>query len=427
MHTISQKSFSRVQCLESKTERLTDDLSLLLKMLMDRRSRVPSGRKKGIMNTALSPSSDLPTKFGQCAGHVSETSKLLTTFLLVVWIGYILDVEAISLHGYLELVAIIILYYDYFITLPAEIVRIWSRPLAKPSMWFFVNRYVPFFGNVVVLVFTLHDSGDSATGKTVVSTLLGLRTYAFYERSLRILILLTSLGFVSVVLGCAFLIKQHSTVIPGVVGCHTGLSFRRCVSCKGFLSMSCISTSLPPLLLLLVSGVDIAVPWEGQFVFDITVFALTIYKSYQHRRDSEWSGKMSWSNLGLMELVFRDGAIYFGVMALMNLGNIFTFYVTSDTLRGVLSTFASSVSITMMSRLILNLHDATSLLPTTQATTVPMAFAPGRTAAASGLESTTPAAMGYSRPGHSGFAEDVHAIVEVEERGREMEMGHIGE
>ncbi|ETW76078.1 hypothetical protein HETIRDRAFT_222332, partial [Heterobasidion irregulare TC 32-1] len=153
------------------------------------------------------------------------------------------------------------------------------------------------------------------------------------------------------------LIKQHNTVITGepLHGCHTGLSFMR----------------------------FIAVPWEGQFLFDVTVFGLTVYKSFQHRSESEWArGKRSWSNLGLMELIFRDGAsptsVHHLVMALVNLANIFTFYLTSDPLRGVLSTFASCVSITMMSRLILNLHDAASLLPSTRATTVPMAFAPPR-------------------------------------------------
>ena len=50
-----------------------------------------------------------------------------------------------------------------------------------------------------------------------------------------------------------------------------------------------------------------------------------------------------------------------------------------------------------MSRLILNLHDAASLLPSTRATTVPMAFAPPRNLAATTtgfMEESTSAAVG---------------------------------
>ncbi|OBZ78207.1 hypothetical protein A0H81_02480 [Grifola frondosa] len=46
------------------------------------------------------------------------------------------------------------------------------------------------------------------------------------------------------------------------------------------------------------------------------------------------------------------------VMAIVNLANTLTFYFLQPLLRGVLSTFASSVSVTMMSRVMLNLHES---------------------------------------------------------------------
>ncbi|KAI0937555.1 hypothetical protein AcW1_001597 [Taiwanofungus camphoratus] len=52
--------------------------------------------------------------------------------------------------------------------------------------------------------------------------------------------------------------------------------------------------------------------------------------------------------------------MYFAVMASVNLANTLTFYVLQPLLRGVLSTLASSVSVTMMSRLMLNLHEIAS-------------------------------------------------------------------
>lgn len=126
-------------------------------------------------------------------------------------------------------------------------------------------------------------------------------------------------------------------------------------------------------------------------LFDMTVFGLTLIQSYKHRENLRWFRGLETERsgtLGLVELLFRDGAIYFGVMALVNLANVLTFYVTSDPLRGSLSTFASCVSITMMSRLVLNLHDASSLLPSQHTTTPSMIFASMRNARKSSLDRT---------------------------------------
>ncbi|KAF8874539.1 hypothetical protein BD779DRAFT_1566256, partial [Infundibulicybe gibba] len=48
-------------------------------------------------------------------------------------------------------------------------------------------------------------------------------------------------------------------------------------------------------------------------------------------------------------------------MALSNLANILTFYFCGPFLRGGLSTFSTSISVTMMSRLMLNLHETANV------------------------------------------------------------------
>ena len=48
-------------------------------------------------------------------------------------------------------------------------------------------------------------------------------------------------------------------------------------------------------------------------MFDVAVFALTLYKSYQHQRDLKWSlgSKEAGSDkIGLVELFIRDGTLY---------------------------------------------------------------------------------------------------------------------
>ncbi|KAH8826687.1 hypothetical protein DL96DRAFT_1603814 [Flagelloscypha sp. PMI_526] len=56
------------------------------------------------------------------------------------------------------------------------------------------------------------------------------------------------------------------------------------------------------------------------------------------------------------QVMLRDGAVYFLVMIVANAANVATFYTLGPRLRGNLSTMASSISVTMTSRLILNLH-----------------------------------------------------------------------
>ncbi|KIK56412.1 hypothetical protein GYMLUDRAFT_247913 [Collybiopsis luxurians FD-317 M1] len=58
----------------------------------------------------------------------------------------------------------------------------------------------------------------------------------------------------------------------------------------------------------------------------------------------------------LVEIIIRDGSWYFGVMAIVNAINISTFYYPSPYARGALAAFASSMSATLMSRLMFNLH-----------------------------------------------------------------------
>lgn len=56
---------------------------------------------------------------------------------------------------------LVILYYDYLVTLPVEIQYIWPKLFSKSSIWFFINRYIPIFGNIPILL----SSFASATAR----------------------------------------------------------------------------------------------------------------------------------------------------------------------------------------------------------------------------------------------------------------------
>ncbi|KAJ7187440.1 hypothetical protein GGX14DRAFT_485543 [Mycena pura] len=112
-------------------------------------------------------------------------------------------------------------------------------------------------------------------------------------------------------------------------------------------------------------GVYLAVPWEALFTYDVVIFTALLYKSLHKRSES------GLRRHPILSLLVRDGAIYFVIMALVNLANIITYFVAGPLLRGSLSSMANCMSVTLTSRLILNLHsmDRTGVLSRASTTT----------------------------------------------------------
>ncbi|KIK58809.1 hypothetical protein GYMLUDRAFT_245890 [Collybiopsis luxurians FD-317 M1] len=113
------------------------------------------------------------------------------------------------------------------------------------------------------------------------------------------------------------------------VGCETALSF--------------------------MTSVQIAAAWEALFLYDFMLFVMTVLKAYKTHRE------LRSLRIPLIDIIIRDGSWYFGVMAFANAINISTFYYPSPYARSVLIGFASSMSVTLMSRLMFNLHRAADL------------------------------------------------------------------
>ncbi|KAJ7751502.1 hypothetical protein DFH07DRAFT_774746 [Mycena maculata] len=130
----------------------------------------------------------------------------------------------------------------------------------------------------------------------------------------------------------------------GMVWCLTAIA-----TVLMIIILSTIVVGTKPALVLPILGAlrmpCLAGAWGALFVFDTIIFALTIYNAYSTR------GRMG--TMPLHKLIFRDGAMYFAAMALANLANIITFM---PLIPGTLATFASCVSVTMVSRLMLNIH-----------------------------------------------------------------------
>ncbi|GJE87990.1 hypothetical protein PsYK624_040730 [Phanerochaete sordida] len=96
----------------------------------------------------------------------------------------------------------------------------------------------------------------------------------------------------------------------------------------------------------------LAIVWEALFAYDLLIFVLTVAKAARDRAQLALAERG-----GLVSIIYRDGAMYFAVIVCAQCANVITFYAFPPVLKGVLSTLASSISVTMMSRGILNLHE----------------------------------------------------------------------
>ncbi|KNZ73361.1 hypothetical protein J132_07659 [Termitomyces sp. J132] len=162
------------------------------------------------------------------------------------------------------------------------------------------------------------------------TVLLTLRIYALYHRSFRILAYMIDSGIVLLVIAVWAIFGQKGArerPPQEIAGCHIGISR--------------------------ITSIRTATAWEGLFVYDSIIFGLTMFKTWKNRVQSMSSQTPN----SFIYLLFRDGAIYFAVMALANLANILTFYFCGPFMSNGLTALASDLSVTMMSRLMLNLHE----------------------------------------------------------------------
>ncbi|KAF7328613.1 hypothetical protein MSAN_02479100 [Mycena sanguinolenta] len=240
----------------------------------------------------------------------------------------------IRIHASLHLLGICLMYYDHLLTLDREIEYMWKRVTSSSALWFFAIRYAGFAGNIPVTIFTFYEPPlkwyvgrllflDHST--VIVSIVMVLRIHALYGRNIWVLaaVLATSLPLLVVVLWSTQ--GQRSDAIDNFPGCHASVSQS--------------------------TFVYIAAAWEALFALDTILFLLVLCRTYATWRRTGYSTK-----LPIQTLILCDGVLYFGAIAVANLCNILTFYFAGPILAGSLSTFASCMSVTMMSRLMLNLH-----------------------------------------------------------------------
>ncbi|KAH8836022.1 hypothetical protein DL96DRAFT_1576415 [Flagelloscypha sp. PMI_526] len=232
------------------------------------------------------------------------------------------------------LVAAVLLYYDYLLTIGDEVRLIWARPKSFGSIIFFLNRYPPvilhlgstflqikYSEGLVYRILSVYLALVILFVQIIAGVTLAIRTVALYEGSRWVVALICGLAVVCVAAGSWGIQPRQMPLVLAID------EYR-------------------------ISSIRRATGWEAVLLFDCTMFALLMLRSYfEAKKYSTFSG------IPLLNLLIRDGAIYFTVLAAVNTANIVMYYFGGPYCDSTLGPLASNISNTMICRLCLNLRE----------------------------------------------------------------------
>jgi len=233
--------------------------------------------------------------------------------------------------------SIVILFYDYFITLDVEINNLWGRRPTVAQCLFYVNRYVPLATYGIILAFMFNTSiSASACHKflifppvamylsdAVMGAIVIIRTSALYAGKRHILAVM-------------LIVYVAQLVFGGVV---TAAATR---SPKWRGHLGCI-TPYPE-----IYSSFLAFLWPTACLFDFMVLYLTLHRTLAMRKQG--------TNAHLVSTIHRDGVHFFAVMFFAKLINLIIFFTAPKDFININWVFNNTICIIMINRLVLNIR-----------------------------------------------------------------------
>ncbi|KAL1743352.1 hypothetical protein HDZ31DRAFT_41147, partial [Schizophyllum fasciatum] len=261
------------------------------------------------------------------------------------------------LNNAMHLSSMVVLVYDHILTIATEIEHLWLQPKSRVSHVFFLFRYCALIVTIIATVLGLWTAPLEVRSKSPIDVsrlyqfqhkhacprtqvLIMQRVYAIFEHNRFVLYGLCAYGAVgvAVVMWAAITQKYAASGNDNILKSGTGLRCPVTVSGSQYIATK------------LTFGTDLSSIWITVMVYDLIVFVMTAYKTFEATRVP---------HMPLMQLLLRDGAMYFGSMFLLNFVNVLTYYVCDPPpFQGCLVPVVSCVSVTLLSRMMLHLHGA---------------------------------------------------------------------
>jgi len=251
------------------------------------------------------------------------------------------QIAADQAYTYWELAVAVLIFYEYLVTLPTEVEVIWTRKLANStSLLFIVNRYNTLVQSVVAVT-SLNLQITTTEGCQVWAVLLNvpiliffvswalfcaLRAYSINNRNTH---------YAAIVLGLG-LIPFGVNVYPVIVQIISSSLFEG--QCNNRLPLSVLWDDI----FAVASRVSL-------ILCDTMVLYATLSNTYALRR----SNSLSQVKAPLLDLLIRNGTLYFGLALVLNCIQIALWSSNRFEFFGALTIRASSI---IISRFILQLR-----------------------------------------------------------------------
>ncbi|KAF8526473.1 hypothetical protein JB92DRAFT_2872045 [Gautieria morchelliformis] len=241
------------------------------------------------------------------------------------------------LYFYAILTSWVILFYDHLLQFGREVDLVWTRlsfpRLSLPTILYLLTRFTNPVVYLVNLDYDLRAVKSPALRDTkvpvacvlilsqsIIAVVLGLRTYAIWERNRLVLLILVCIGASIPTTGILMILAYKP-------GSHTAQVTRE----VPFRSM------LQSLMAL---------------IFDTTVIILTVAKSVQSRKMYRYHPRG-----GFLDMIVRDGCIYFFVLATTQLINALIYWLAPEGLVGISVPPSRALSMVLTARFLLNLRE----------------------------------------------------------------------
>ncbi|KAG2340242.1 hypothetical protein BDR05DRAFT_547919 [Suillus weaverae] len=251
-------------------------------------------------------------------------------------------------HSYVVLMANSILMYDHLATLTEEIIFIWRRPKALSAMSFLVNRYFALLGNIYGLFVGFMPIPDQLL------KIHGNQTAVHFFSTIHRLWQQTPayLDYNHLHHSCGKCICGNLWTVCKEFDDLARSWLLRNIYSGGVRHHPCRSASL---LKSRCRSARFGLAWLAILGFELLIFVLTVHRTCKTR------GLLRLrlvTRRNIVDVMFHDGAMYFGAMTLCNIPNIVMYYYGSGVINGSLglATLTSCMSVTLISRLMLNLH-----------------------------------------------------------------------
>lgn len=252
----------------------------------------------------------------------------LTRLAFNMWVGRLYTVGTFTM-----------MWYDAIITIGQEVEHIWKKKFSPFTVLWFMNRYLPLFGYIPVMISLHAQWSPEACHKFIrypeslkiatsfaVGAIFIVRIYAIYSRNMMMVVL----G--GVCLAAELIVKLWAlldiTVLdlpPGFIGCIP------------------VGKSHHPRFVF---------TWVAELGFDTVMFITTSYRALRYNRLRRGTA------MSLFYLILRDGALYFGVIFVANLVTVLMFLFAAEDIKALNATFSSAITNVLVWRLILNLRGA---------------------------------------------------------------------